>query len=319
MYESFYGLSGKPFSLLPDAAGLYMSEGHRRIVNVLDYGQLMHAGFVVVTGDVGAGKTSVIRRFLKTAGPSAVTGVVTNPGPALGSLFGWIAYAFDLDKERAGPRGGAGANQAGSSAAQYGAFVDFLLAHYARGKRVVLVIDEAQNLTAEMLEDLRMLSNVNNERDLLLQIVLVGQPELLATLKRPELRQFVQRISVHCHLGPLKADETAAYIRHRLGLVGGAPDIFDDRACAAVYHFTEGVPRLINMLCDQALVYGYAVDMPRVSFDLVAEVVMDRSRFGLDLFRNVPATMSSVALIDATSAILAEMVRARQGADGAGA
>lgn len=276
MYEEFYGFSGKPFSLLPDGNAVFPSKRHKRAITLLEYGVVSQAGFVVISGEVGAGKTTVIRRFLKNLGNDVAVGVITNPSESIGRLLDWIAFAFDI-KERGS-----------DETTLYNAIVEFLLAQYAAGKRTILIVDEAQNLNARMLEDLRMLSNVNNERDMLLQMVLVGQPEFLDTLKKPELRQFVQRITVHCHLDPLSASETAAYIRYRLGLVGGGPDIFDDSACAAVYHFTGGVPRLINLLCDQSLVYAFSEDMRQILFETVTEVAIDRSRFGLTAFHNVP-------------------------------
>jgi general secretion pathway protein A len=284
MYENFYGFSVKPFSLLPDAGFLFLSRRHRRALNLLEYGVMTEAGFVVISGEVGAGKTTIVRRFLRNAGLDVAVGVITNPSASLGNLLGWIAAAFELKES------------SGDGAKLYNAFLDFLLAQYAKGRRTILIIDEAQNLTAEMLEELRMLSNVNNERDLLLQIVLVGQPELLDTLKRPDLRQFVQRISVHFHLTPLEPAETAAYIRHRLSVAGGNPALFDDEACAAVHHFTGGVPRLINLLCDQSLVYGYSENMPRIPFKTVAEVVIDRGKSGLSAFLNVPETAHTLKL-----------------------
>jgi len=281
MYENFYHLSGKPFSLLPDAEFLFLSRRHRRVVNLLEYGILTQAGFVVITGEVGAGKTTIIRRYLKEAGHDVTVGVINNPSDSLGNLLGWMTMAFEL--EHKGMQ---------DTASLYNAFIEFLLAQYALGKRTILIIDEAQNLKADMLEELRMLSNVNNEKDQLLQIILVGQPELLDTLKRPELRQFVQRISVHCHLESLAAAETGAYIRHRLSVVGGEPHVFDDRACAAVYYFTCGVPRLINLLCDQALMYGFSDDRSVVDAELVSEVAVDRGKSGLSPFRHIPNTVS---------------------------
>jgi type II secretory pathway predicted ATPase ExeA len=284
MYENFYGLSGKPFSLLPDADSVFPSKRHRRAMALLEYGAVAQAGFVVISGEIGAGKTTIVRHFLKSIGRDLTVGVITNPSASIGRLLDWIAFAFDI-KER-------GADDT----TLYNAIVEFLLAQYAAGKHTILIVDEAQNLTAAQLEDLRMLSNINNERDMLLQIVLVGQPELLQTLRRPDLLQFVQRITMHCHLDPLSPAETAAYVRYRLGLVGGAPELFDDTACAAVYHFTGGVPRLINLLCDQALVYGFSEDMPRISFETIAEVAIDRSKFGLSAFRNVPTVFESAKL-----------------------
>lgn len=272
MYETFYGLESKPFSLLPDAGFLYPSRRHKRAINLLEYGVLTEAGFIVISGDVGAGKTTIIRNYLRQAGQDVRVGIITNPSHTVGALMDWVMMAYELE-------GGDG-----QIARLYHRFVDFLLAEYAAGRRAVLIIDEAQNLSTAQLEELRMLSNVNNEKDQLLQIVLVGQPELLDSLKRPELRQFVQRISVHCHLDPLAPEETAGYIRHRLKCAGGTPALFDDIACAAVHFFSGGVPRLINLLCDQALVYGYSEDKPAITGELVAEVAQDRNSMGLSAF-----------------------------------
>lgn len=292
MYESHFGLSGKPFSLLPDANFLFFSKRHKRVVNLLEYGTLTQSGFMVISGDVGAGKTTVIRHYLKNLEDNVVVGVITNPSKSFGNLFGWIAAAFELP----------GDSQ--DQVRMYDAFIAFLLEQYAHGKRTVLIIDEAQNMSSQMLEDLRMLSNVNNERDQLLQIILVGQPELLETLNKPELRQFVQRISVHCHLTPLSAIETAAYIRHRLSVVGGSPELFDDIACAAVYFFTYGVPRLINLLCDQALMYAFAEDDQYVTFHTVTEVVADRNSSGLSSFRPVQEDITEEMLMHELAGIL---------------
>ena len=276
MYESFYHLTGKPFSLLPDAHFLYLSQRHRKVINLLEYSIGTEAGFMVITGEVGAGKTTAVRHYLKTLGPEVTVGLITNSSQSLGPLLAWVSAAYDLDT------GGLAESQL------YNNFVKFLVGQYAQGRRTVLIIDEAQNLTVEMLEDLRMLSNVNNERDQLLQIILVGQPELLASLNRPELRQLVQRIAIHCHLTALSPVETAGYIRHRLGVVGGSAGLFDDAACAAVHYFTAGVPRLINLLCDQALMYGFAEDQAAITWQTVAEVVADRNSSNLSAFRSLP-------------------------------
>lgn len=289
MYEAFFGLSGKPFSLLPDADFLFLSKRHRSAVNLLEYGMLSQAGFIVISGEVGAGKTTIIRRYLRTAGPDVTVGVITNSNKGFGRLLSWVAMAFELD------------HRGRDYVKLYNRFVEFLLTQYAAGKRVVLIIDEAQNLKADTLEELRMLSNVNNEKDQLLQIVLVGQPELLDTLKRPELRQFVQRIAIHCNLDPLDAAETAQYIRHRLGVVGGRSGLFTGNACAAVHYFTEGVPRLINLLCDLALVYAFSDELAEIGEDTIIEAAKDRSAGGLSPFRPLPADLSQGPLMDAPS------------------
>lgn len=284
MYEAFYGLSGKPFSLLPDADFLFPSKRHRMALSLLEYGLVTQAGFTVITGEVGAGKTTIIRRFLKGAGKEMTVGVITNTDKGFGRLLNSVAMAFDLE------------SASRDYAKLYGRFVDFLIAQYAAGKRCILVVDEAQNFGVDTLEELRMLSNVNNEKDQLLQTVLVGQPELLETLKRPELRQFVQRIAVHYHLEPLQAKETAEYIAYRLKVVGGRPGIFDELASAAVHYFTGGVPRLINLLCDFAMVYGFSIDLHVIDFDTVFDVVNDRNRSGLSPFKSMPDGMDRKTL-----------------------
>jgi general secretion pathway protein A len=276
MYEEFYGLSGRPFSLLPDDEFLYLGKRHRRAMNLLEYSILNQAGFVVITGEVGTGKTTLVRRYLKCVGPNIAVGIITNANPGMGKLLSWVASSFGME------------TAARDTVDIYNQFVDFLLAQYSKGKHTVLIVDEAQNLSAEMLEELRMLSNVNNEKDQLLQIILLGQPELLETLKRPDLRQLVQRIVVHSHLGPFVPVETAAYIRHRLSIVNGEPKIFDDQACAAIHHFAKGTPRLINLLCDYAMMYGYSDDQMSIGYPIVASVVADRNSSGLSAFREIP-------------------------------
>jgi general secretion pathway protein A len=295
MYESFFGLSAKPFSLLPDANFLFLSKRHRRVVNLLEYGTINQSGFMVISGEVGAGKTTVIRHYLKHLESNVTVGVITNPTKSLGCLMNWISTAYELE------------SFGSDEVKMYNGFVEFLLAQYAKGKRTVLIIDEAQNLSAEMLEELRMLSNVNNERDQLLQIILLGQPELLTTLQRNDLRQFVQRIAVHCHLTPLSPAETASYIHHRLNVVGGAPTLFNDLFCAAVHSFTGGVPRLINLLCDQSLMYAFAEDQESVSFQTVIEVVSDRNGTGLSSFRSIIEDQNESSLLVELQGILGEI------------
>lgn len=298
MYESYYGFTGKPFSLLPDADFLFSSKKHRYVINLLEYGAVTQAGFIVISGEVGAGKTTVIRHFIRKLGTDVVVGLITNSSHSLGRLLQWVATAFGLQSDGR------------DDVKIYNAFVEFLLTQYSRGKRTMLIIDEAQNLTSGMLEDLRMLNNVNNEKDQLLQIVLAGQPSLLDTLRLPELQQLVQRVAVHCHLTPLEPHETAQYIRYRLKMVNGAADIFDDTACAAVHFFTDGVPRLINLLCDYSLMYAFAEDEKRIRVNTVVEAVLDRDNAGLSAFRNVVHGQTEREMMNRFMGIVHNMKRA---------
>ena len=268
MYESFYGFREKPFSLLPDPEFLYLSAKHNSAYNVLDYGFTGQAGFTVISGEVGSGKTTLVRSFLRQVDADTTVGLISNTSRGLGSLLQWILYAFELDY------------QGKDEVELHETFTKFLIAQYAAGRRCVLVIDEAQNLEPETLEELRMLSNVNASKDLLLQVVLVGQPELAETLNRPDMRQFAQRIAISYHLNALTLQEAHAYIRHRLKVAGGDADTFTDAACDALYFLSQGVPRLINGLCDIALVYGYGEEMRQIDVDTIIAVIEDRSASG---------------------------------------
>ena len=269
MYEQFYGLQEKPFLLTPDADLFYLSRHHKAALNMLEYGLHGHASFIAITGEVGTGKTTLIRRFLQEVDESSTVGVITNTHRSFGDLLQWILLAFGLDYKNK------------DKVELYDVFVDFLINEYAANRRTMLIIDEAQNMDVETLEELRMLSNVNLRKDLVLQTVLVGQPELLDILKRPDMRQLAQRISVEYHLVPLTCQETVEYIRHRVSTVGGRPDLFDPTACVVIHHLTQGIPRLINVLCDTALVYGFAEDQEQIDFETICAVVQDKQRGGL--------------------------------------
>lgn len=268
MYQSFYGLKEKPFSLLPDPAFLYLSPQHEMAVSLLDYSLEDQAGFCVITGKAGTGKTILLRRLLNQLGDDVAVGLITNTHHSFGELLRWILHAFHLD------------DSGGSRARLHQIFIDYLIAQYARNRRTLLIVDEAQNMSVAALEELRMLSNINSEKDLLLQLVLVGQPPLRDILQRPELEQFAQRVAVDYHLEPLNAAETRGYIRHRLQVAGGEHELFTDDACEAVHGYSNGIPRLINLLCDLALVYGYATQAAVITGELVEQVVSEREQHG---------------------------------------
>jgi type II secretory pathway predicted ATPase ExeA len=197
MYEAFYGFREKPFSLLPDAGFLYFSPKHRMALTLLEYGLMNQAGFTVISGDIGTGKTTLIRQLLSTIDPQLTVGLISNTHRTFGDLMQWIALAFALP------------HQGKDKVQLYHDFMAFIIDEYAQGRRTVLIVDEAQNMSAETLEELRMLSNVNADKDQVLQVILVGQRELRDTLRRPDLVQFAQRIGVDYHLEPLTEEETS--------------------------------------------------------------------------------------------------------------
>ena len=278
MYLSFYGFQEKPFSLLPDPGFLYLGEKHSTALAVFQYGLLDQAGFTVITGEIGCGKTTLIRYLLDDMDEDITVGLITNTHRSFGELLQWVLLAFGLEY------------RSKSKVERYETLVDFLIEEYARNRRTILIIDEAQNLAPDTLEEFRMLSNLNADKDQVLQLILVGQPELRDTLRRPELVQFVQRISVNYHLEPLGIKETREYIRHRISVVGGNPSLFRPEAYEVVHQYSRGTPRLINVLCDTALVYGYSAQRKRIDAKLVHEVARDKIKGGLFENRRVHET-----------------------------
>jgi type II secretory pathway predicted ATPase ExeA/CheY-like chemotaxis protein len=269
MYETFYNLTEKPFTLLPDPGFLYLSDKHQMALTLLEYGLHEHGGFTVISGEIGAGKTTLIRHLLNNMEQEYTVGLITNTHRSFGELLQWILHAFGLEHKDM------------SRVEMHQRFIDFIIDEYAHNRRTVLIVDEAQNMDAGTLEELRMLSNINADKDQALQVILVGQRELRETLKSPELVQFAQRITVDYHLEPLSADQTAAYIRHRMQVAGGNPATFTVSACKAVHRYSNGVPRLINLLCDTALVYGYAEQRKQIEARLVTDVAREKQQGGI--------------------------------------
>ncbi|HEY9051446.1 MAG TPA: AAA family ATPase [Gammaproteobacteria bacterium] len=266
MYEVFFGLKEKPFSLLPDPEYLYLSPKHQRALILLEYGMMNQAGFSVICGDTGAGKTTLIRRLLNELGEETTVGLITNTHRSFGELLNWVLLAFGLDGE-------------GKSKSQmHQMLIEFLIEQYARNRQTVLIVDEAQNMSADTLEELRMLSNINADKDQVLQVILAGQPALRETLRKPELMQFAQRIAVDYYLESLNRDETREYINHRLHIAGADHEIFTPEACYTIYKYSGGIPRLINLLCDTSLVYGFAEQTKIINASLVEDVVREQHR-----------------------------------------
>ena len=255
MYAPFFGFSKEPFSIAPDPRFLYMSEQHREALAHLLYGLGGGGGFVLLTGAIGAGKTTVCRCFLEQVPAHCAVAYVFNPKLTAIELLQTVCAEFGIEAPA----------EPGSVKAHVDALNAFLLAAHAQGRQAVLVIDEAQSLSADVLEQLRLLTNLETAERKLLQIVLIGQPELREMLARPELEQLAQRVIARCHLGPLSAAQTEQYIRHRLAVAGPSAALpFDRAALARIHALSRGVPRRINLLADRALLGAYAQGLQKV-------------------------------------------------------
>jgi general secretion pathway protein A len=269
MYETFYQFKAKPFALLPDSGFLYPGSEHQAAYSLLEYGLLSQAPFMVLTGDPGMGKTSLLQKLIAEHGSKHKIGLVTNARYDIEQLLPWILLSLGLSTKRLDP------------IEAYHIFSEFLSQESKRLRRVILIVDEAQSLGAELLEELRLLSNMNDGKTLKLQIILSGQPDLQTLLQRIDMTQFAQRIVVDYHLKPLSEIDTANCIRHRIRVAGGQPSLFTNKACALVHRLSRGNPRLINQVSDIALTYGYAEQARIITSKLVAQAALDRSKGGI--------------------------------------
>ena len=238
-------------------------------LTLLRYSILNKQGFTVITGEVGAGKTTLINRIVDELDSDITVGLINFTHTAFGELSEWVLMAFGLEY------------RGKSKVEMYDDFVNFLIDEYRHGRRVVLIIDEAQNMNARTLEEVRMLSNVNAQNEYLLHLIIMGQPELRSTLNKPELRQLTQRVSVFYHIGRLSLEETRSYVSHRLEVAGGRPDLFDSDAVELIWAEAKGIPRVINTLCDLSLVYGFSGSFKLIDKSIVEEVLSDRNKMGL--------------------------------------
>jgi general secretion pathway protein A len=279
MYCDFYGFKEKPFTVTPNPRFVFLSKNHKEAFAHLIYGIDNHAGFIALTGEVGTGKTTVLRTLLSQLDSSTFrSALILNPCLSAPELLRSINREFGITSE--------GLN----SAELLDTFNRFLLAENHAGRTVVLVIDEAQNLEPMVLEQIRLISNLETETDKLIQIVLAGQPELTQILQKPELRQFGQRITVSYHLSSMDFKDTRDYIEHRLEVAGGwRSATFTHSAMKKIYRYSEGIPRLINIICDRTLLIGFIDENREISGRMAARAIAEvwENRGRSRVFRNV--------------------------------
>lgn len=273
IYTDHFGLKERPFSLVPDPDYMFWSSSHRRAYTMLEYGILTSSPITLITGEVGAGKTTLLHHLLNNIGTGVKVGLISNAHGSRGELLQWVLMSLDQP-----------APKDATYVALFEAFQKYLIEEYTLGNRVILIFDEAQNLSSESLEELRMFTNINSNKDVLLQLVLVGQPELRDIIRRPELHQFAQRVAASFHLDTMDFETTKAYIGHRLRIAGSVRNLFPEKASHLIYHATGGVPRLVNQLCDLSMVYAFTKDQKTATDTTVQQVLDDGAFFGAGSF-----------------------------------
>jgi general secretion pathway protein A len=269
MYEKHFGFQIKPFQTIPNPEFFYPSPKHENALTYLEYGLMERTGFILLTGEIGSGKTTLVRYLLNRIEGEIDTAVIFNTNISADQLIGMILNEFEVTPSK------------GGKAHELDSLYEFLIERFSRNRRVLLIIDEAQNLDRDALEEVRMLSNLQSDDQMLIQIMLVGQPELRNKLRRPELAQLNQRITVAYHIPALSREETGEYIAFRLKKAGGSPDLFTKDAVDLVHKVGMGIPRTMNIVCDTALVYGYADEAGEITGKLIEQVIEDREGMGL--------------------------------------
>lgn len=270
MYRKFYGLKEKPFNVTSDPSFLFLSRRHKEAFSHLVYGIEQRKGFLEITGEIGTGKTTLCRALLNRLTNKTKTAFIFNPNLSGLQLMRLIVEDFGLKMEKQNKMG------------LYRQLNKFLIEQLVAGNNVVLIIDEAQNLRPSLLEEIRLLSNLETEKEKLFQIVLVGQPELRKKLNSPSLRQLKQRISVRYHILPLDKDEIGDYVRHRLKVAGSSSGyLFDDSALETIFEYSGGIPRLINVICDKALLLGYVLEAGSINEAIVTKSVREVEGYAL--------------------------------------
>jgi general secretion pathway protein A len=269
MYENHFGFTIKPFQTIPNPEVFYPSPKHENALTYLEYGLMERTGFILLTGEIGSGKTTLIKHLINKFESEIDIAVIFNTNVTSEQLIGLILNEFEL---------GLGI---GSKADALDILYQFLINKFAHNRRVLLVIDEAQNLSRDALEEVRMLSNLQSDDQMLLQIMLVGQPELRTRIRKPNLAQLNQRITVAYHLPALTREETEGYITFRIKKAGGKPGLFTREAIDLIHETSMGIPRTINIICDTALVYAYADDLENINAPIIQQVIDDREGTGL--------------------------------------
>lgn len=269
MYKNFYGLSDKPFSIVPNPAYLYKSEKHQDALTYLKYGLMEGTGFILLTGEIGTGKTTLIRYLLNQMETGIDVAVIFNTNITADQLLCQVLDNFEIKPQK-------------DKAANIDLLYQFLIKQFSKGHRVLLIIDEAQNLKNEVLEEVRMLSNLQSDDEILLQIMLVGQPELKNRLMSSELAQLAQRVSVNYHLNGLSKKEIQEYISYRLEKAGGHGDIFSPQAIDMISETSNGIPRIVNQMCDAAMVYGFGYERKNINTEIIIQVIKDKGEIGFN-------------------------------------
>lgn len=298
MYTSFYKFNEKPFHLVPNPAYLFMSEKHSNALTFLEYGLAEKVGFVMLTGEIGIGKTTLIRHLLNQVEQDMDIAVIFNTNVLSKDLIKLILIEFEIKFEESISKGGALA-----------LLYDFLIERYSKGRKVLLIIDEAQNLSDDVLEEIRMLSNLQTDDELLLQIMIVGQPQLRDKISDPRLEQFAQRIAVSYHLSALTFEETGEYIGYRIQKAGGDDKLFSFEAVEKIFEVSKGIPRTINLLCDAALVYGYADEKMQIDSDIIDQVIEDKGGIGVFTQDKLKTIRPDAESIDELKKINEELTR----------